>query len=57
MNGRKMQNEEIHNLYFSPRIIGMIIPRGIGWLGHVARRVRWDRSESLKEESTLQIQA
>jgi hypothetical protein len=34
---RKLHNEELHNLYFSPSIIRMIKSRRIIWAGHVAR--------------------
>jgi hypothetical protein len=34
---RKVHNEELHNLYFSPNIIIMMKPRGMGWTGNVAR--------------------
>jgi hypothetical protein len=34
---RKLQNEELHNLYSSPNIIRMIKLRRIKWAGHVAR--------------------
>jgi hypothetical protein len=34
---RKLHNEEIHNLNFSPSIIRMIKPRRMRWAGHVAR--------------------
>jgi hypothetical protein len=34
---RKLHNEGLHNLYFSPRIIGMTKWRGVKWTGHVAR--------------------
>jgi hypothetical protein len=34
---RKLHNEELHNLYFSPSIIRMIKPRRMSWVGHVAR--------------------
>jgi hypothetical protein len=34
---RKLQNEELHNLYFSPNIIRMIKSRRMRWAGHVAR--------------------
>jgi hypothetical protein len=34
---RKLHNEELHNLYFSPSIIRIIIPRRMIWAGHVAR--------------------
>jgi hypothetical protein len=34
---RKLHNEELHNLYSSPSIIGNVKSRRIGWTGHVAR--------------------
>jgi hypothetical protein len=34
---RKLQNEELHNLYFSPSIIRMMKSRWMRWTGHVAR--------------------
>jgi hypothetical protein len=34
---RKLHNEELHNLYFSPSIIRMIKSRRMRWSGHVAR--------------------
>jgi hypothetical protein len=34
---RKLHNEELHNLYFSPNIISMIKSRRMRWAGHVAR--------------------
>jgi hypothetical protein len=34
---RKMHNKELHNLYGSPSIIGMIKSRRMRWAGHVAR--------------------
>jgi hypothetical protein len=34
---RKLHNEELHNLYFSPNIIRMIKSRRMRWAGHVAR--------------------
>jgi hypothetical protein len=34
---RKLHNEELHNLYFSPSIIKIIKSRGMRWVGHVAR--------------------
>jgi hypothetical protein len=37
---RKLYNEELHNLYFSPNIIRMIKSRRIRWAGHVARMGR-----------------
>jgi hypothetical protein len=33
---RKLHNEELHNLYSSPRIIRMIKSRRMRWAGHVA---------------------
>jgi hypothetical protein len=33
---RKLHNEELHNLYFSPSIIRMIKSRRMRWAGHVA---------------------
>jgi hypothetical protein len=33
---RKLNNEELHNLYSSPHIIRMIKSRRMRWLGHVA---------------------
>jgi hypothetical protein len=34
---RKLHNEELHNLYFSPNIIRQINSRKMRWAGHVAR--------------------
>jgi hypothetical protein len=34
---RKLHNEELHSLYSSPNIIGMIKSRGMIWVGNVAR--------------------
>jgi hypothetical protein len=34
---RKLNNEELHNLYSSPNIIRMIKSRKMRWTGHVAR--------------------
>jgi hypothetical protein len=34
---RKLHNEELHNLYFSPNIIRMIKSRKMRWTGQVAR--------------------
>jgi hypothetical protein len=33
---RKLQNEELHNLYSSPSIIRMMKSRRMRWAGHVA---------------------
>jgi hypothetical protein len=35
--GRKLRNEELHNLHSSPSIIRMIKSRRMRWAGHVAR--------------------
>jgi hypothetical protein len=35
---RKLYNEELHNLYFSPSIIRISKSRRMKWEGHVARR-------------------
>jgi hypothetical protein len=37
---RKQHNEELHNLYTSPRIIGLIKSRRVRWAGNVARMGR-----------------
>jgi hypothetical protein len=34
---RKLHNEELHNMYFSPTIIRIIMSRRNRWAGHVAR--------------------
>jgi hypothetical protein len=34
--GRKLHNEELHDLYSSPSIIRMIQSRRVSWAGHVA---------------------
>jgi hypothetical protein len=34
---RKLQNEELHNLYSSPGIIRQVKSRRMRWAGHVAR--------------------
>jgi hypothetical protein len=34
---REMNNEELHNFYFSPNIIIMIKTRTMQWAGHVER--------------------
>jgi hypothetical protein len=34
---RKLHNEELHNLYFSPSIIRMIKSRRMRWTRHIAR--------------------
>jgi hypothetical protein len=37
---RKLQNEELHNLYSSPSTIRLIKSRRMRWAGHVARMGR-----------------
>jgi hypothetical protein len=34
---RKLHNDELHSLYFSPNIVRVIKSRRIRWAGHVAR--------------------
>jgi hypothetical protein len=34
---RKLYNEELHNLYFSPSIIRIVKSRRMRWAGHVER--------------------
>jgi hypothetical protein len=34
---RKLHNDEIHNLYYSPNIVMVIKSRRMRWAGHVAR--------------------
>ena len=34
---RKLHNEELNNLYFSPNIVRVIKSRRMRWAGHVAR--------------------
>jgi hypothetical protein len=34
---RRLHNEELNNLYFSPSIIGVMKSRRMRWVGHVAR--------------------
>jgi hypothetical protein len=33
---RKLQNEELHNVYSSTSIIRMVMPMRVRWTGHVA---------------------
>jgi hypothetical protein len=46
-DGRKLHNEELHNLYSSPNIIRMIKSSRMRWAGHVARM--GETRESQKE--------
>jgi hypothetical protein len=34
---RKLHNDELHNLYYSPNIVRVITSRRMRWAGHVAR--------------------
>jgi hypothetical protein len=34
---RKLQNEDLHNSYFSPSIIRIFKSRRMRWVGHVAQ--------------------
>jgi hypothetical protein len=35
--GRKLHNEELHNMYSSPSVITMVKSRRMRWAGQVAR--------------------
>jgi hypothetical protein len=48
---RKLHNEELHNLYSSPNIIGMIKSRRMRWAGHVARMGE-TRNAARRKETT-----
>jgi hypothetical protein len=37
---RKLYNDELHSLYFSPNIVRVIKSRRMRWVGHVARMGR-----------------
>jgi hypothetical protein len=37
---RKLHNDKLHNLYFSPNIVMVIKSRRMRWAGHVARMGR-----------------
>jgi hypothetical protein len=37
---RKLHNEELHNLYFSPGVIRMVKSRKMRWARHAARMGR-----------------
>jgi hypothetical protein len=36
-SGKKLQNEELNGLYFSPTIVRVIKSRKMIWVGHVTR--------------------
>jgi hypothetical protein len=44
---RKLYNEELHNLYSSPRIIRINKSRRMRWVGHVTRMVERRNAYSL----------
>jgi len=46
---RKLYNEELNNLYSSPKIVRVIKPRRMRWAGHVARMGE-RRGEAIKLE-------
>jgi hypothetical protein len=61
---RKLYNEELNNLYFSPSIIRMIKSRRMRWDGHVARMggIRgmhigflWERQEETDYSEDLDV--
>jgi len=37
VGGRKLHNEELNDLYYSPNIVRVIKSRRMRWAGHVAR--------------------
>jgi len=37
---RKLHNEDLNDLYFSPNIVQVIKSRSLGWAGHVAHMGR-----------------
>ena len=38
---RKLHNEELNDLYFSPNVVRLIKSRGMRWAGHVACMEEW----------------
>jgi hypothetical protein len=50
---RKLQYEDLHNLYFSPNIITTINQRRMRWEGHVEEECIWDfGGEARRKEPT-----
>jgi hypothetical protein len=53
---RKLHNDQLHDLYFSPNIAGVIKSRRVRWAGHVARmgegRVGWEAQREETAEKT-----
>jgi hypothetical protein len=45
---RKLYNEELHNLYYSPSIIRMIRSRRMRWAGQNAYRILVGKPEGYK---------
>jgi hypothetical protein len=43
---RKLQNEELNNLHFSPSIIRIIKSRNMRWEGHIARM--WPKTNAYR---------
>jgi hypothetical protein len=60
---KKIQNEELNDLYSSPNIVRVIKSRRMRWAGHVARmgeeetRIQGFGRENLGKETTLETQA
>jgi hypothetical protein len=52
---KKLDKEEIHNLYSSPSIIRMIKSRRMRWIGHVAQ-MRETRNAYRKERDNWEDQ-
>ena len=56
---RKLHNEELNDLYFSPNVVRVIKSRKMGWAGHVARMeerrgVYWVLVGNLRERDHLE---
>jgi hypothetical protein len=49
---RKLHNDELHSLYSSPKIVGLIESGRIKWMGHVARMGERRGWEARREETT-----
>jgi hypothetical protein len=60
---RKLHNEELHNLYYSPSIIRMIKSRRMRWAGHIAQMGRrgmhigfwWETRKERGHEEDLDV--
>jgi hypothetical protein len=53
--GRKLHNEELHNLYLSPNIIRVMKSSKMRLVGHVARMVEASSSHSLSNSFTNEL--